>query len=250
MRKNKTTNKTIAPKETYPMRINKYLAHKGVATRTGVDDLIKSKKVLINGKTAVLGDKVSETDKVEVRGVHTKKKYIYLAYNKPKGVVSTNAQNNEKDIMQSVSIKNKEGIFPVGRIDKESSGLMILTNDGRITDRLLNPVYEHEKEYLVEVDRKFTPGFVRNMQEGVDIGDAVTKPAKVNKVDDNVFNIVLTEGKNRQIRRMTEKLGYTVRNLQRIRVQNIKLEKIPVNSYREINGDELKEFLESIGLTS
>jgi len=238
------------PNNTYPMRINKYLAHKGLATRKGVDELIANKKILINGKVAVLGDKVLETDKVTVRGVHSKKNYIYLAYNKPKGIVSTNPQRDEKGIMDSINIdKNvKEKIFPVGRIDKESHGLMILTNDGRVTDRLLNPAYQHEKEYLVQVDRKFSPGFIRNMQEGVDIGDDITKKAKVKKVKEDVFNIVLTEGRNRQIRRMTEKLGYTVRDLQRIRVQNIKLNKIPKGDYVEITGSDKDEFLRSIGL--
>ncbi len=232
--------------DTYPMRINKYLAHKGLATRKGVDELIQSKKILINGRVAVLGDKVLETDKVTVRGTHTKKDYIYLAYNKPKGIVSTNPQRDEKGIMDTLDIKEK--VFPVGRIDKESHGLMILTNDGRITDRLLNPAYSHEKEYLVQVDRKFSPGFIRNMQEGVDIGDGITKPAKVKKVKEDIFNIVLTEGKNRQIRRMTEKLGYTVRDLQRIRVQNIKLNKIPKGSYIKITGEDRDTFLKSIGL--
>ena len=242
----KTKAATVTVKDTYPMRINKYLAHKGIATRTGVDELIKSQKVLINGVIAKLGDKVLERDLVEVRGVHNKKNYVYLAYNKPVGIVSTNPQRDEKGIIQNVKISEK--VFPVGRLDKESHGLIILTNDGRITDRLLNPIYDHEKEYAVEVDRKFTPGFLRNMQVGVDIGEAVTKPAKVVKLDDNTFSITLTEGRNRQIRRMTEKLGYTVRDLQRIRIQNIKLEKIPPNSFREIKGDELADFLKSIKL--
>jgi len=236
----------VVPTNTYPMRINKYLAHKGLATRTGVDDLIKSQKILINGKVAVLGDKVIETDKVEVRGVHNKKKNIYLAYNKPKGVVSANPQGDEKDIAKSLKIKEK--VFPVGRLDKESYGLIILTNDGRVTDRLLNPIYNHEKEYVVELDRNFTPAFIRNMQDGVDIGEAVTKPAVVKKINDTTFSIVLTEGRNRQIKRMTEKLGYTVRDLKRIRVQNINLGKIAQNSYREIEGEEQAEFLKSIGL--
>lgn len=233
------------------MRINKYLAHKGVATRKGVDELILSKKVLINGKVAVLGDKVLETDEVYVRGVHKKNDYIYLAYNKPKGIVSTNPQGDEKGIIESINSKEilKYGnIFPVGRIDKESHGLMILTNDGRVTDRLLNPKYSHEKEYIVQVDRKFSPAFIKHMQDGVDIGDGVTKKAKVKKVKDNIFNIVLTEGKNRQIRRMTEKLGYTVRDLQRTRIQNIKLGKIPKGSFEEISGAAKEDFLKSIGL--
>ncbi len=238
-------------KDSYPMRINKYLAHKGVATRKGVDELILSKKVLINGKVAVLGDKVLETDEVYVRGVHKKNDYIYLAYNKPKGIVSTNPQGDEKGIIESINSKEilKYGnIFPVGRIDKESHGLMILTNDGRVTDRLLNPKYSHEKEYIVQVDRKFSPAFIKHMQDGVDIGDGVTKKAKVKKVKDNIFNIVLTEGKNRQIRRMTEKLGYTVRDLQRTRIQNIKLGKIPKGSFEEISDAAKEDFLKSIGL--
>ncbi|MSU45201.1 MAG: rRNA pseudouridine synthase [Candidatus Zambryskibacteria bacterium] len=236
----------IVVKNTYPVRINKYLAHKGLATRTGVDELIKSSKILINGVVAKLGDKVLETDKIVVRGTHNKKKYVYFAYNKPKGVVSTNPQRDEKGIMESVKVPEK--VFPIGRLDKESHGLIILTNDGRITDRLLNPIYDHEKEYVVEVDRKFTPGFLRNMQGGVDIGEAVTKPAIVSKIEENIFSITLTEGRNRQIRRMTEKLGYTVRDLQRIRIQNIELSNTPLNSYREIKDEELNEFLKSIKL--
>jgi len=233
--------------ELYPMRINKYLARKGVSTRTGADELIKSSKILINGILAKLGDKISESDKVEVRGVHKKKNFVYLAYNKPKGIVSTNPQRDEKGIMDNIKVQDK--VFPVGRLDKESHGLIILTNDGRITNRLLNPNSNHEKEYLVEVDRKYTPAFLKHMQNGVDIGDGVTKPAVVTKVSETEFKIILKEGKNRQIRRMTEKLGYTVRDLQRIRIQNIELGKIPLNSYVEIKGNEQTEFLESLGLT-
>jgi len=242
----KGKNIAIVTTDSYPMRINKYLAHKGIATRTGVDELIKHQKVLINSKVAKLGDKVLETDKVEVRGVHTKKKYLYIAYNKPKGVVSTNPQDGEKNIIQSIKLDTK--VFPVGRLDKESHGLMILTNDGRITDRLLNPIYNHEKEYLVEVDRKFTPAFLKHMQDGVDIGECITKPTVIKKLGEKTFSLVLTEGKNRQIRRMTEKLGYTVRDLERTRVQNIELGKMPVNSHREIVNDELSIFLKSINL--
>lgn len=238
--------KIIAQKNEYPMRINKYLAHKGVATRSGVDDLIIHQKVLINGQIAKLGDKVSETDNVEVRGVHTKKELIYLAFNKPKGIVSTNAVENEEDIVSKIKLDTK--VFPVGRLDKESHGLIILTNDGRITDRLLNPQSNHEKEYEVEVDRKYTPAFLKHMQSGVDIGECITKKAFAKKIDDKKFSITLTEGKNRQIRRMTEKLGYTVRDLKRIRVQNIKLGHVQLNSFRKIQGDELNLFLNSIGL--
>jgi len=232
--------------EQFPMRINKYLAHKGVATRNGVDELIKSHKVLINGKVANLGDKVLETDTVEVRGKHTKKDYVYLAYNKPVDVVTANPQNSEKDILNNISYKTK--VFPVGRLDKDSHGLIILTNDGRITDRLLNPIYNHEKEYIVQVHKRYTPAFLTHMRDGVKIDDYTTRKAIVKKMKENSFSIILTEGKNRQIRKMTEKLGYTVTDLKRVRLQNIKLEKISVNSYREITGDEKVEFLKSLGL--
>lgn len=245
MQKTKKTNSTEKAKDIYPMRINKYLAHKGLATRVGVDELIKSGKILINGKLAKLGDKVSESDVVEMRGKHVKK-FVYLAYNKAIGIVSTNPQGDEKSIMDNVKLKEK--VFPVGRLDKDSHGLIILTNDGRITDRLLNPDKNHEKEYLVKLDRPYTTGFIRNMQDGVELSDGKTKPAKLKKVDEIRFNITLTEGRNRQIRRMTEKLGYTVRDLQRIRIQNITLGKIPLNSYKEITGTDKESFLESLGL--
>lgn len=250
-------NKKETPptKDLYPMRINKYLARKGVSTRVGVDELIKSKKILINGKLATLGDKVTEKDKVEVRGIHNKKQYVYFAYNKPKGIVSTNPQRDEEGIMDKLitlpklgSGKKLEGVFPIGRLDKESTGLMILTNDGRVTDRLLNPIYDHEKEYIVKVDRKYTPGFIRNMENGVDLGEEITKPAILRKINEDTFSITLTEGRNRQIRRMTEKLGYTVRELKRIRVQNIELKNLPENSVREITNEEKTQFLKGIGL--
>lgn len=249
---NLMTNKKPYTEETkissgvYPIRINKYLAQKGISTRVGADELIKNKKVLINGKFAVLGDKVNKEDKVEVKGAP--KKYVYLAYNKPKTIVTTNPQAEEKDILSSIKITPKEKIFPVGRLDKESEGLIILTNDGRVTDRLLNPKFEHEKEYRVEVDRKFSPGFLKNLEEGVMLEGVKTKKAKVKKVSDTVFNIILTEGKNRQIKRMTEKLGFSVRNLKRIRIQNINLEKLPSNSHRELTREETEKFLSSIGL--
>lgn len=230
----------------FPMRINKYLAHTGLATRQGVDELIKSHKVLINKKVATLGQKINATDIVELRGRHVKKDYAYFAYNKPAGIVTANPQGTEKDILHTISLKTK--IFPVGRLDKDSHGLIILTNDGRITDRLLNPDNYHEKEYLVTVDKTLSPAFIQQMREGVTIDHYKTRPAKVTKLGDRSFSIVLTEGKNRQIRRMTEKLKYVVTDLQRVRIQNIKLDQIPLNSYREIKGEEREKFLKSLGL--
>lgn len=231
--------------ENFPMRINKYLSHRGIATRIKADELIKRGLVTINGKKAVLGDKVLEKDIVKVNN-KTKENFIYLAYNKPKGVVTANPQGNEIDIAKILPNENK--VFPIGRLDKNSYGLIILSNDGRVTDRLLNPEKNHEKEYIVEVDRKYTPAFLEHMKNGVMIGDYKTKPAIVKRINDKKFSIILTEGKNRQIRRMTEKLGYTVKDLCRIRIQNIKLGDIKQNSYRKIEGEEKDKFLQSLNL--
>ena len=227
------------------MRINKYLAHRGISTRNKADELIKQGLVKINGKKASLGDKVLENDKVSVEN-KIYNNFVYFAYNKPKGVVTTNPQEREKEILDNV--KTKEKIFPVGRLDKNSYGLIILTNDGRITDRLLNPDKNHEKEYVVEVDRKYSPAFLENLKKGVNIGDYKTKPAIVKKINDKKFSITLTEGKNRQIRRMTEKLGYTVKDLCRVRIQNIKLGNLKQNQYQELNEEEKNTFLKSLGL--
>ncbi|MEQ1500040.1 MAG: pseudouridine synthase [Parcubacteria group bacterium] len=234
----------------FPMRINKYVAHKGLATRKEADELIKAQQILINKKIAVLGDKVTELDQVEILGNHREKEYLYLAYNKPVGIITTNPQGEEMDILQSISEDGRitTKVFPVGRLDKDSHGLIILTNDGRITDRLLNPANEHEKEYVVTVSRSISPEFIRQMSSGVKIDTYTTRPALVKKLGDKTFSIVLTEGKNRQIRRMTEKLNYTVVDLKRVRVQNVLLSDVAENSYREIAGEEQRKFLGSLGL--
>ncbi len=232
------------------IRINKYLADKGYETRRGADEIITKGLVTINGKRAVLGDKVTEADVVVVSQKRKPTQYVYLAYNKPKGLVTTNAQGEEKEITDAVHYRTR--VFPIGRLDKESYGLIILTNDGRITDRLLNPDKNHEKEYVVEVNKKYTPGFLRNMTEGVDIGNPkepyTTKPTKMKKLKETTFSITMTEGKNRQIRRMTEKLGYTVTDLKRVRVQNILLGNVKPGAYREIVDEERETFLNSLGL--
>jgi len=228
------------------IRINKYLADKGYATRRGADDIISKGLVTINGKKAVLGDKVTDTDVVVINQKRKPNQYVYLAYNKPQGVVTTNAQGEEKEIIDAVRYRTR--VFPVGRLDKDSYGLIILTNDGRITDRLLNPDKHHEKEYVVTVNKKYTPAFIKHMTEGVDIGDYVTRPTKVKRLKDTTFLITLTEGKNRQIRRMTEKLGYTVTDLKRVRIQNILLNNVKPGQYREIIDDERETFLTSLGL--
>ncbi|MEI7765291.1 MAG: pseudouridine synthase [bacterium] len=233
----------------YPMRINKYLAHQKIATRDGADALVSRGDVFVNGKRAVLGSKVSENDKVEVRGKDSIKKYVYYAYNKPQGVITHSPQDEEKDIKET--IKNKsigKDVFPVGRLDKDSHGLMILTNDGRITDLLLNPKYIHEKEYAVKTFNKLRSNFKQKMEAGVKIEDYKTKPCKIEIINENMFRIILTEGKKHQIRRMCSALFQEIADLKRTRIMNIELGKISNNSFREIKGKELQTFLQSIGI--
>lgn len=217
--------------EHYPMRINKYLAHKQYCTRREADTHITEGTVRINGRVALLGDQVQESDVVEVS--FAPKTYSYFAFNKPSGMTTP---------------ENENGMFPIGRLDKDSHGLILLANDGRITDRLLNPDFEHEKEYVVELQEKIRPDFAGKLSVGVDIGDYATRPCTVQVLGENTFSIVLTEGKKHQIRRMCEALGYTAVDLARVRIMNIELGKLKVGGVRKIDGEELKELLGSIGL--
>lgn len=227
----------------YPMRINKYLAKEGVATRRGADELIIQGKVLVNGRVAVLGDKVTRDDKVELRG-KTPKTYLYFAYHKPVGVITHSPQLGEKDIKQSVPMD----VFPVGRLDKDSSGLIILTNDGRVTDRLLNPAFDHDKEYAVRTAEPLRESFKKTMEAGVDIEGYTTKRCSVRKTGECSFIITLTEGKKHQIRRMVAALHNTVVELERTRILNIKLGDLRPGAWRPIEGEELKTFLVKIGM--
>ena len=230
----------------YPMRINKYLAREGVATRRGADELVTRGKVLINGRVAVLGEKVNKGDKVELRDKSKPKKFLYYAYNKPVGVITHSPQIGEKDIKKSVALP--KDIFPIGRLDKDSSGLIILTNDGRITDRLLNPDYVHEKEYRVRVQEPLRESFKKAMEAGVDIEGYLTKPCSVRKTGPKSFNITLTEGKKHQIRRMVSALHNQVVELERTRILNIRLDNLAIGTWRAITGDELATFLSHIGM--
>ncbi len=229
----------------YPIRINKYLASHNYATRTGADELIKKGLVTINGKKAVLGDKVLEGDTVVVKTKGSKPTYVYYAYNKAPGV-STNPEPGVPDILKKTKFPTR--VFPVGRLDKDSHGLIVMTNDGRVTDRLLSPKYVHEKEYVVKTEKEFTDRFIESMSTGVVFDEYKSKPCKVWRKTKNTFHIILTEGKKRQIRRMCEALYHKVIDLKRIRVMNIELEKIPLGSYREITGKELETFLTSLNL--
>jgi 23S rRNA pseudouridine2604 synthase len=232
-------------KPTYPMRINKYLAVHNYSTRRGADKLIEGKQVFINGQLAVLGDKVDETDVVEVKLNRTPKPYIYIAYNKPKGIVTHSAHDEEEEILDQVPIK---GIFPIGRLDKDSHGLIILTNDGRITERLLGPSHKHEKEYVVKTKTPLRSNFKEKMEAGVQIDAEKTAPCTVDIINENTFRITLTEGKKHQIRRMCVALFQEVSDLQRIRIMNIRVGKLGQGQYREIEGEELHTFLKALGL--
>ena len=233
----------------YPIRINKYLELQGVATRRGADDLIKKGQVLINGRPAVLGYQVKESDKVEVLGLEDKN-YVYLMYNKPRGLAT-------EDI--KIKLPNIDGgsVFPLGRLDKDSEGLIILTNDGRATDRLLNPKYEHEKEYVVEVREKVSPMHKKILEGGVisrvaDKGRFKNERLKAKNVKvegPNSLTIVLTEGKKHQIRRMLSGAHLTVKSLRRVRIMNIKLSNLRPNQHRALKGAELVDFLANIGLS-
>ncbi|MDP2665070.1 MAG: pseudouridine synthase [bacterium] len=228
----------------YPMRINKYLAREGVATRRGADELVARGKVLINGKVAVLGEKVNKEDEVTLRGKTSPKKYLYYAYNKPVGVITHSPQLGEKDIKQSVPMD----VFPVGRLDKDSSGLIILTNDGRVTDRLLNPEYAHDKEYRVRTENSLRESFKKAMESGVDIEGYLTKHCSVRKTGPKSFTITLTEGKKHQIRRMVSAMHNTVVELERTRILNIRLDNLASGTWRAIEGAELATFLVQIGM--
>ncbi|HVB19837.1 MAG TPA: pseudouridine synthase [Candidatus Paceibacterota bacterium] len=232
--------------EKYPMRINKYLAHKGIATRRDADDLIARRKVRINGHIALLGEKVDESDNVELRGKSSSKKLLYYAYNKPIGISTHSSRRGEKDIRKIATLPND--IFPVGRLDKNSSGLIILTNDGRVTDRLLNPIYEHDKEYRVRTGDPLRGSFKKAMEAGINIEGYLTKPCTVRKTGPKSFTITLTEGKKHQIRRMVAALHNTVVELERTRVLNIRLDNLAPGAWRPILGDDLTRFLSQISI--
>lgn len=229
----------------YPIRINKYLAQKNICSRKEADDLIKQGKVKVNGKAAVLGYMVKEDDQLTFGKFD--KKLVYFAFNKPKGIVTTNPSHGEvaiKDI-----IRTQERVFPIGRLDKDSHGLIILTNDGRITGKVLDPELKHEKEYTVKTNQQIDGVFLRKMATGVKLDDGyITKNCVVNSTSNNSFSIVLIEGKNRQIRRMCTALGKEVRDLQRTRILNISLGDLKDGQMRKIEGEELNKLLSVIGL--
>lgn len=234
---------------TYPMRINRYLAINNYCSRREADVMIEKGAVTINGKKAKIGDKVNENDEVKVnaKAVDAVKKYVYYAYYKPRGIVTHSPKDGQKSIAQVTY--TADDVFPIGRLDKNSRGLIILSNDGRITDKLLNPERDHEKEYVVTVNKPITNIFLKVMRQGVQLEDFKTKPCQVEKKDEITFNIILTEGKKHQIRRMCTALGWEVADLKRVRIMNIKLGRLSNGQQRKIEGKELETLLKSLGVT-
>jgi 23S rRNA pseudouridine2604 synthase len=232
----------------FPIRINRYLYLNNYCSRRKADELIEQGLIKINGEKAVLGQKVQKEDKVEVTKSVKKmvKNYEYFAFNKPIGVVSHNPQEGEKSA-EDFFDKNKK-LAPVGRLDKKSEGLMLMTNDGRIIDKMLNPKYDHEKEYSVRVDHEIKPRLIRKMADGVNIEGYMTKPAKVTQTGPKSFRIILTEGKKHQIRRMCAALDYQVQNLKRVRIMNIRLSGLKPGESRPLFQDEKMDLLKSIGV--
>ena len=222
-------------------RLNKYLSEVGYCSRREADRLIEEGKVTINGEISKIGTKVIEGDQVEVKGQiiekSTKQKNIYLAFNKPIGIVCTTDRRVEPDNVIDF-IKYPKRIFPIGRLDKQSEGLIFLTNDGDIVNKILRSRNNHEKEYIVSVNRPINGDFIQSMSNGVEILDTITKNCFVKQLGPKKFKIILTQGLNRQIRRMCESLGYRVRSLKRVRIMNIKLD-LPTGKYREFTKEEL-----------
>lgn len=223
-------------------RINKYLSEVGYCSRRAADKLLEEGRIKINGQIPELGTKVSDEDQIEVDGKpirESEEKPVYLAFNKPRGIVcTTDSQREKNNIIDFINYPKR--IFPIGRLDKASEGLIFLTNDGDIVNKILRSKNNHEKEYIVRVDKPINPKFLDKMRNGVPILDTVTKKCEVEKIDDMHFRIILTQGLNRQIRRMCEYLGYEVKKLKRIRIMNILLD-VPAGKWRDFTDAELFE---------
>ena len=230
------------------IRINKYLSDAGVCSRRQADRMMEEGRILVDGKPAVPGQKVDGDQEITLDGrpVRAQDKKVVLAYNKPIGIVCT-AEKREKDnIIDAISYPIR--IYPVGRLDKDSEGLILLTNDGDLMNEILKAANRHEKEYIVRVNRPVTNHFLKEMSRGVDIGDAVTAPCRLEKIGLKSFRIILTQGLNRQIRRMCQTLDYRVTGLRRVRVMNVKIGDLPLGEYREIQGEELYELYHRTGV--
>ena len=228
------------------MRINKFISESGKTSRRGADKLITEGRVTINGKVAKIGAQVQPGDDVRVSGdqIRLARNNVYIALNKPVGITSTTEKNVKGNIVDLVNHPLR--IFNIGRLDKESDGLILLTNDGDIVNEILRAENKHEKEYIVSVDKPITPEFLKHMAEGVKILDTKTLPCEVEQLSKFDFKIILTQGLNRQIRRMCEALGYEVYRLQRTRIMNIELGKLPVGQWRDLSKKEKNKLFQEL----
>jgi 23S rRNA pseudouridine2604 synthase len=230
------------------IRINRFFTEHGLCSRRSADRLIAEGRVSINGRRAAVGDRVNQDDVVMLDGqvVERRSRLIYLAYHKPVGVVCTTERHVKGNIIDAVGYP--ERIFPIGRLDKDSSGLILLTNDGDIVNRILRAEFGHEREYLVTVDRTYDAGFLARLEHGVIVLGQETHPCRTMKVDEVTFRIILTEGRNRQIRRMCSALGYRVVRLIRLRMMHIEVDKLPVGRWRDLTVKERDELRAAIRL--
>ncbi len=230
----------------FNLRLNKYISESGKTSRRGADKLISEGRVTINGKVAKIGSQVEPGDDVRVSGnpIRVARNYVYIALNKPVGITSTTEKNVKGNIIDLVNHPLR--IFNIGRLDKDSDGLILLTNDGDIVNEILRAENKHEKEYIVTVDKPITPEFLKRMAGGVKILGTKTLPCEVIQLSKYVFQITLTQGLNRQIRRMCEALGYDVYRLQRTRIMNIHLGNLPVGQWRDLSKKERKQLFHDL----
>lgn len=234
-----------------PVRLNKYISEAGVASRRAADRMVEEGRVTINGRKAVLGDKVSDGDRVCVDGTEVSKVEddIILVFNKPRGITCTSSPDDRDNVIDYIGYPKR--IYSIGRLDKESEGLLLLTNNGELANEIMRSRGEHEKEYIVTVNKPINQEFIKKMSGGVPILDGrVTKRCKVERITDVSFRIILKQGLNRQIRRMCEYCGYDVKRLVRVRVMNIELGDLKEGRYRDITKRERKELLEQLGMES
>ncbi|AZV61480.1 MULTISPECIES: 23S rRNA pseudouridine(2604) synthase RluF [Peribacillus] len=231
------------------MRINKFISESGITSRRGADKWIAEGRVTINGTVAELGSQAEPGDDVRVDGkpIKVEQQNVYIALNKPIGITSTTEKHIKGNIVDFVNHPLR--IFHIGRLDKDSSGLILLTNDGDIVNEILRAENKHEKEYIVTVDKPLTASFIKDMSSGVEILDTKTLPCKVEQLTKYTFNITLMQGLNRQIRRMCSALGYEVRDLHRIRIMNIHLDGLAIGQWRDLTEDELTELFKELDYT-
>ena len=223
------------------IRLNKYLGSAGVCSRREADRLIASGQVTVNGKQADMGMRVTSADEIQIRGkkIRIQEKKVLLLMNKPRGIICTAQEREKPNIVEYLHYPIR--VYPVGRLDKESEGLILLTNQGDLVNRIMRAGNFHEKEYIVQVNRPVTKDFLQKMGKGVPVLDTVTRPCPVEKISEDTFRIILTQGLNRQIRRMCEYLGYEVVRLKRVRIMNLTLKGLKKGDYREITKQELRE---------